>query len=116
MLKEIVHYYADTEPNIYELDDLKTRSVWEDKVFFVDYYCEAKEAIITLEINNEEVSIRQTIPVTHKKSNPQNISIDLIKQLRDRTGAGLLDCKAALLYNDEDLDKAQEWLRDKMFR
>ena len=29
--------------------------------------------------------------------------IDLIKQLRDRTGAGLMDCKAALLNNDEDV-------------
>ena len=39
--------------------------------------------------------------------------IDLIKQLRDRTGAGLMDCKAALLANDEDLDKASDWLREK---
>lgn len=39
--------------------------------------------------------------------------IDLIKQLRDRTGAGLMDCKAALLNNDEDLDKATDWLREK---
>ena len=39
--------------------------------------------------------------------------IDLIKQLRDRTGAGLMYCKAALLNNDEDLDKATYWLREK---
>lgn len=39
--------------------------------------------------------------------------IDLIKQLRDRTGAGLMDCKAALLASDEDLDKATDWLREK---
>ena len=39
--------------------------------------------------------------------------IDLIKQLRDRTGAGLMDCKAALLHNNEDLDKATDWLREK---
>ena len=39
--------------------------------------------------------------------------IDLIKVLRDRTGAGLMDCKAALLNNDEDLDKATDWLREK---
>ena len=39
--------------------------------------------------------------------------IDLIKQLRDRTGAGLMDCKAALLANGEDLDKATDWLREK---
>ena len=39
--------------------------------------------------------------------------IDLIKQLRDRTGAGLMDCKAALLACGEDLEKAFDWLREK---
>ena len=39
--------------------------------------------------------------------------IDLIKILRDRTGAGLMDCKAALLNNGQDLDKANDWLREK---
>ena len=39
--------------------------------------------------------------------------IDLIKVLRDRTGAGLMDCKAALLANDEDVEKASDWLREK---
>ena len=39
--------------------------------------------------------------------------IDLIKVLRDRTGAGLMDCKAALLATDCDLDKACDWLREK---
>ena len=39
--------------------------------------------------------------------------IELIKVLRDRTGAGLMDCKAALLACDEDLDRASDWLREK---
>ena len=39
--------------------------------------------------------------------------IDLIKVLRDRTGAGLMDCTGALLANDCDLDKASDWLREK---
>ena len=39
--------------------------------------------------------------------------IDLIKVLRDRTGAGLMDCKGALLANDCDLDRATDWLREK---
>jgi len=39
--------------------------------------------------------------------------IDLIKVLRDRTGAGLMDCKGALLANDCDVDKAGDWLREK---
>ena len=39
--------------------------------------------------------------------------IDLIKVLRDRTGAGLMDCKGALLACDCDLEKATDWLREK---
>jgi len=39
--------------------------------------------------------------------------IELIKVLRDRTGAGLMDCKAALLATDCDVDKAADWLREK---
>ena len=42
-----------------------------------------------------------------------DVSIELIKQLRDRTGAGLMDCKGALAANDCDLDKATDWLREK---
>ena len=39
--------------------------------------------------------------------------IELIKVLRDRTGAGMMDCKTALLENDSDVEKACEWLREK---
>ncbi len=36
-----------------------------------------------------------------------------IKELRARTGAGILDCKKALTECDENLDKAVDWLRAK---
>ena len=39
--------------------------------------------------------------------------IDLIKVLRDRTGAGLMDCKGALLACDQNIDKATDYLREK---
>ena len=39
--------------------------------------------------------------------------IKLIKELRDRTGAGLNDCKAALEACENDIDKACDWLREK---
>ena len=39
--------------------------------------------------------------------------IDLIKQLRERTGAGIMDCKKALLANDSDIEKSVVWLREK---
>ena len=41
------------------------------------------------------------------------VTVELIKQLRDRTGAGLMDCKGALIACDGDLDKAGDYLREK---
>lgn len=39
--------------------------------------------------------------------------VDSIKELRERTGAGFLDCKKALAENDNNIDKAIEFLRVK---
>lgn len=36
-----------------------------------------------------------------------------IKELRERTGAGMLDCKKALDESDGDIEKAVDWLRSK---
>ncbi len=41
------------------------------------------------------------------------ISVDAIKSLRDRTSAGVMDCKRALEETRGDLDKAEESLRQK---
>ncbi len=41
------------------------------------------------------------------------ISADLVKQLREKTGAGIMDCKTALAENAGDMDKAVEHLRKK---
>ncbi len=42
-----------------------------------------------------------------------NITAKLVKDLRDKTGAGMMDCKKALKETDGNLDKAIEWLRKK---
>lgn len=42
-----------------------------------------------------------------------NISATLVKQLRDKTGAGMGDCKKALIETDGDLEKAVDVLRAK---
>ena len=39
--------------------------------------------------------------------------IELIKELRDRTGAGMMDCKKALEASNQDVEKAIDWLREK---
>ncbi len=41
------------------------------------------------------------------------ISAKLVKDLRDKTGAGMMDCKKALAETDGDMPKAIEWLRQK---
>ena len=42
-----------------------------------------------------------------------DISAGLVKELRERTGAGFMDCKQALVEADGDLDKATALLREK---
>ncbi|MDB9528941.1 translation elongation factor Ts [Oscillatoria sp. CS-180] len=42
-----------------------------------------------------------------------DISAKLVKELREKTGAGMMDCKKALTETNGDLEKAIEWLRQK---
>ncbi|MDX2216252.1 MAG: translation elongation factor Ts [Oculatellaceae cyanobacterium bins.114] len=41
------------------------------------------------------------------------ISPKLVKELRDKTGAGMMDCKKALQETGGDISKAMDWLRQK---
>lgn len=41
------------------------------------------------------------------------INASMVKDLRDRTGAGMMDCKKALIETNGDLEKAIEYLREK---
>lgn len=40
-----------------------------------------------------------------------NISAQLVKELRERSGAGMMECKKALVENNGDIEAAMEWLR-----
>ncbi|HEX5306614.1 MAG TPA: translation elongation factor Ts [Dyella sp.] len=40
-----------------------------------------------------------------------NISAQLVKELRERSGAGMMECKKALVENNGDIEIAIEWLR-----
>ena len=42
-----------------------------------------------------------------------NITASMVKELRDKTGAGMMDCKAALGESAGDLEAAVDWLRKK---
>ena len=55
---------------------------------------------------------KRVFPIySHKKM--AVISAKLVKDLRDKTGAGMMDCKKALAETDGDMLKAIEWLRQK---
>src|SRR3954464_10372728 len=41
------------------------------------------------------------------------ITAAMVKDLRDKTGAGMMDCKAALAETNGDMQAAQDWLRKK---
>ena len=41
----------------------------------------------------------------------RTITAAMVKELRDRTGLGMMDCKKALADNDGDIDNAIEFLR-----
>ena len=40
------------------------------------------------------------------------VNTSLIKELRERTGAGMMDCKKALEHSNNDVEKAVDWLRE----
>ena len=42
-----------------------------------------------------------------------NITASMVKELRDQTGAGMMDCKTALAENDGQMEPAIDWLRAK---
>ena len=42
-----------------------------------------------------------------------NISASMVKELREKTGAGMMDCKKALVETNGDMEKAIDYLREK---
>ncbi len=42
-----------------------------------------------------------------------NISASMVKELREKSGVGMMDCKTALSENDGDIEAAMDWLRTK---
>ena len=42
-----------------------------------------------------------------------NITAQMVKELRESTGAGMMDCKAALTETNGEMTAAQDWLRKK---
>ncbi|KAF8097763.1 hypothetical protein N665_0281s0026 [Sinapis alba] len=70
---------------------------------------ETPAAVVVTEASSEESGNAETADESVKAG----ISPALVKQLREETGAGMMDCKNALLESEGDMVKAQEYLRKK---
>jgi elongation factor Ts len=47
------------------------------------------------------------------KNSMANITAQMVKELRESTGAGMMDCKSALTESNGEMQAAQDWLRKK---
>ena len=85
---------------------------------------EGKQGEQTAEAAAEEAAaatlskrLRAAICVVYTKTVWRNIKMAFtaadVKNLREMTGVGMMDCKKALTASDGDMDKAVEWLREK---
>eukprot|EP01018_Ginkgo_biloba_P002323 Gb_29672 [translate_table: standard] len=63
-------------------------------------------------VNDNDLEIKSETNVD-VSANAGTISAALVKQLREETGAGMMDCKKALAETGGDLEKAREFLRKK---
>ncbi|KAI4350830.1 hypothetical protein L6164_005241 [Bauhinia variegata] len=73
---------------------------------------EDEEVEITSE-KNSSLSNANEQTITASDQSSTTISPALVKQLREETGAGMMDCKKALAETEGDIVKAQEFLRKK---
>src|SRR5215208_665899 len=53
------------------------------------------------------------IPSNERTTQMAEVTASLVKELRDKTGAGMMDCKRALGETEGDIEAAVDWLRKK---
>ncbi len=74
----------------------------------------------------QQTQAKAAAPAPPKKEEPKEeakpaapvvaVAATVVKELRDKTGAGMMDCKKALAECANDMEKAVEWLRMKVRR
>ena len=116
---------SNTDPNKVDYaipaNDDSMRTIQLIIASLADSILEAKSSGKDTEKNeNTTTKIEELIKVLQKfkkshqiKRSPAMSSVDakLVKSLRDRTGAGMMDCKKALVESNGDLDSAVDFLR-----
>ena len=85
-----------------------------------DSICEGRRGMVHNEDIEETESLKVNLPIKHlilnlyiKKNMVAEISAKIVKELRDKTSAGMMDCKKALQEANGDFEKAEEALKKK---
>ncbi|XP_048320954.2 polyprotein of EF-Ts, chloroplastic isoform X2 [Ziziphus jujuba] len=78
-----------------------------------DFAAEVAAQTAAKPVQKEQAPAVEEIKETVEKPPSVTISAALVKQLREETGAGMMDCKKALSETGGDIEKAQEYLRKK---
>ena len=76
----------------------------------------AAEVAAQTQVKAAEPEPKKEEPKEEKKEEEApavKVDAKLVKQLRDSTGAGMMDCKKALAQNNNDIEEATAWLRKK---
>lgn len=64
-------------------------------------------------LNHLFVAIENIFVYNRNRKEDSMISANLVKELREKSGAGMLDCKKALEATEGNMDAAIDWLREK---
>jgi len=66
-------------------------------------------------LSTNSIPLRTALPATRANGFVLQVAVDakMVKQLRDATGAGMMDCKKALIDSECDFEAATEFLRKK---
>ncbi|MEC4806428.1 MAG: translation elongation factor Ts [Jaaginema sp. PMC 1079.18] len=67
----------------------------------------------TAETSTPATPAETSTPATPVETPKVSVSAKTVKELREKTGAGMMDCKKALSETNGDMEKAIEWLRQK---
>ncbi|GAB2224667.1 hypothetical protein Drorol1_Dr00005433 [Drosera rotundifolia] len=73
----------------------------------------AQTAVKESSIREKDAVAVAEVPKSEEKPSSVTVSASLVKQLREETGAGMMDCKKALAETGGNIEKAQEYLRKK---
>ncbi|KOM54216.1 hypothetical protein LR48_Vigan10g010800 [Vigna angularis] len=91
----------------------KQTPVTENENLFTSQVEEKEIAVVSEKNISLSNSDGQAVATSGEGSSKATISPALVKQLREETGAGMMDCKKALSETGGDIIKAQEYLRKK---